>query len=274
MFIIAVIFVFLLVVSIYFSMRKQKLVTLIKPREQINEFYKSIEGEFKVIGYKDEFIVTKNENLEFLVINGQIVASRDKRIGKEFVYYEVKQRLIKLIKDVVLALVNCVKIIFDKNSSKAQKADSITKILSTTVTAIAMELLFEYLEKQFALSDFLMEPLQVIVTILLTNIIMLVLNKADLFDIQYGLLVANIGKLIDEENQKYISSSKELLELGIQEYEKGVKTIQLQIKELTQSIETLDVYKKDAKCYLEGVSDIFNMGVDFNAEWEEFVEYI
>ena len=184
------------------------------------------------------------------------------------------KRLIRGIKDIVLALVNCTRILFDKNSSRAQKADSITKILSTTVTAIVMELLFEYLEKQLGLPDFLMEPLQIIVTILSTNIIMLVLNKADLFDVQYGLLVANIEKLIDEENKKYMLSSQELLELGMQEYEKGVEIIQLQIKELTQSIEMLDIYKNDAQSYLEEISKIWNMGIDFNAEWKEFIEYV
>lgn len=184
------------------------------------------------------------------------------------------KRLIRGIKDIVLALVNCTRILFDKNSSRAQKADSITKILSTTVTAIVMELLFEYLEKQLGLPDFLMEPLQIIVTILSTNIIMLVLNKADLFDVQYGLLVANIEKLIDEENKKYMLSSQELLELGMQEYEKDVEIIQLQIKELTQSIEMLDIYKNDAQSYLEEISKIWNMGIDFNAEWKEFIEYV
>ena len=88
MFIIAVILVFFLVVAIYcISIRKQKPATTIKHREQINEFYKSVEGEFKVAGYKDEFTVTKDENIEFLVVNGQIVASRDKRVGEKFVYY-------------------------------------------------------------------------------------------------------------------------------------------------------------------------------------------
>ncbi|MGF0100871.1 hypothetical protein ACQRCV_08380 [Streptococcus alactolyticus] len=69
-------------------------------------------------------------------------------------------------------------------------------------------------------------------------------------------------------------SSQELLELGMQEYEKGVEIIQLQIKELTQSIEMLDIYKNDAQSYLEEISKIWNMGIDFNAEWKEFIEYV
>lgn len=91
MFIIAVILVLVLVIFFYFSKVKQKPTDTAKPKEQINVRYKSIEGDFRVIGYKDEFIVTKNENIEFLVKNGQIIASRDLRIGQEFVYYEVKQ---------------------------------------------------------------------------------------------------------------------------------------------------------------------------------------
>ena len=88
---------------------------------------------------------------------------------------------------------------------------------------------------------------------------------------RYGLLVANIEKLFDEEKKKYMSASKELLELGVQDYEKGIETIQLQIKDLTQSIGRLNIYKDDAQSYLEEISDIFNIGIDFNVEWQNFI---
>jgi len=190
----------------------------------------------------------------------------------EMVKATVKQ-LVKVIKDVVLSLVNCGKTLLDKKATASQKADAITKILATTITTVVMELLFEYLEKQFGLPDFLMEPLQIIVTILSTNIIMLILNKMDLFDTQYGLLVSNIEQLMKDENQKYMSSSKELMDIEKQEYENGMNVIKTQIHELNQSILSLDMYENDAQQYLEQISRTFNMGIDFNIEWDEFLKY-
>lgn len=44
------------------------------------------------------------------------------------------KKLIKIIKQLVMSLVNCCKVLVDKKSSASEKADSITKILSVTVT--------------------------------------------------------------------------------------------------------------------------------------------
>lgn len=49
--------------------------------------YKSKEGEFDILGVKNEFVVMKNKKIEFLVKDGQIIACRDLRVGNEFIYY-------------------------------------------------------------------------------------------------------------------------------------------------------------------------------------------
>jgi len=117
------------------------------------------------------------------------------------------KRLMEIVKDVVMSLINCGKVLLDKEASSSQKADSITKILATTVTTVVIQLIFEYLGKQFTLPGFLVDPLQIIVTVLATNIIMLVLQKLDLFDVKYGLLVSNIEKIFDEETKIYLNNS-------------------------------------------------------------------
>ena len=98
MFIIAVILVFFLVVTIYcISIRKQKPATTIKPREQINEFYKSVEGEFKVAGYKDEFTVTKDENIGYELENqGLMIFRYWNGIPKHFEEYDFYKFLVPI----------------------------------------------------------------------------------------------------------------------------------------------------------------------------------
>lgn len=59
----------------------------IKNIEKFNHSYNLKEGNFKVRGTKKKFIITKDNRYEFLIINGQIVACKDKEIQKDFVYY-------------------------------------------------------------------------------------------------------------------------------------------------------------------------------------------
>lgn len=181
------------------------------------------------------------------------------------------KKLMKLVKQVVMSLVNSVKILCDKNATAAQKADAITKTLSVAITGVVMELLFEYLEKQFGLPDILMEPLQIIITILVTNIIMLVLQKMDLFDVQYGLLVANIEKVFDEANEEYLKESEALFENSSKEIDRYMSNIKEHIEEIKESISKVDIHKEDITPYLEKLNTLFDMEIDFNSEWNDFI---
>ncbi len=180
------------------------------------------------------------------------------------------KRMLKIVKNLVLSLVNCCKTIMNPETSAAQKADSITKIMFTTINTIVLEIIFEYLEKQFSLPDIIMEPLQLIVTIISTNAIMLVLDKVDLFNVRYGLLSANIEKIFNEENARYVEESKKLLAEGYQASSHDLKLITANITEIMESMKLLDMQKDDVLESLENVNHLFSMGIDFEEEWYYF----
>lgn len=182
------------------------------------------------------------------------------------------KRMLKIVKDVALSLVNCCKTIANPKTSVAQKADSVTKIMFTTVNAVVIQIIFEYLEKQFKLPDVIMEPLQAIVTIIVTNTIMLVLNKMDLFNVQYGLLTANIDKLFAKENERFIEESTILLEEGHQISDQELQILERDITDMIESIQILDIRNNDALESLDGVNKLFSMGIDFGDEWRYFLK--
>ena len=66
-----------------------------KPRKEkpidVSQEYKCNEGDFIVVGKKDNFKITKDNQFEFLVKDGQIVATKDLKVSNEFVYYGGKQ---------------------------------------------------------------------------------------------------------------------------------------------------------------------------------------
>ena len=167
---------------------------------------------------------------------------------------------------------NCVKIIANKNATPAQKADSVSKIMSVTVSTVVIEILFEWMEKQFGLPDILMEPLQIIVTILVTNIIMLILQKADLFDVQYGLLISNIQVIFEQENQKYLEESDRLNQKGEKEAGEYMDVLHEQIAEIENDLIGFDPYEDDACIELDKINEVYHMGIDFKQEWIDFCQ--
>lgn len=81
-------FVLLIIVGaviIYLFCRKKSKISLVETG--INCEYKCEHGNFKIKGKKSDFTIKKNDQFEFLIKDGQIIACKDKRKNLEFVYY-------------------------------------------------------------------------------------------------------------------------------------------------------------------------------------------
>lgn len=127
-----------------------------------------------------------------------------------------------------------------------------------------------HLEKQFNLPDILMEPLQIIVTILATNLTMLILQKLDLFDVQYGFLVSNIDAAFAEEQRQLQEQGKFILEQSKTEMSLYMKELKEDIQEIESSLMDMDLYQEDVTKNLERLNQMFDMGIDFSQEWNDF----
>ena len=171
-----------------------------------------------------------------------------------------------------MSLVSCVKIIFSKNATPSQKADAVTKTMSVTISSVVLEVLFEWLEIEFELPDTLMEPLQIIVTILVSNLIMLILQKADLFDVRYGFLVSNIHAIFEQENQAYLEESNRLKQQGEREAEAYMDELHEQISDIENNLADFDPFEDDACMELDKLNEIYQMGIDFKKEWIDFCQ--
>ena len=110
-----------------------------------------------------------------------------------------------------------------------------------------------------------------IVTVLATNSIMLILQKLDLFNAQYGLLVANIERVFNETYEHFISESDAFIESGKETVSLYMGELKEQIVALKQSIHQLDFYTDAVQPQLQQLSEMFAMGIDFDAEWKEFI---
>lgn len=180
------------------------------------------------------------------------------------------KRVFKMIKDIVMALVNSIKILGDKNRTAAEKADAIVNTLGITISSIAVNVIIEYLEIQFPFLKPLSDPLQVIITILTANISMLILQKMDIFNVRYGLMVAKIREIFEEGRAEYKEQLKLLEDETYTNIDKILEQTEFEIFNIITDISSADINEKDLKDEIDIINKTFNMGIDLEKEWNQF----
>lgn len=183
------------------------------------------------------------------------------------------KRLMKIVKELVLTVINCIKTLVDDKRSAVEKADAITKMISMTITTIVVDILAEYLQAQFGLPDIFIEPLQILLTILATNVVMVLLDELDLFNLKYGFLIANIEKIFDEEKDKYMKKSEENFNYYADKMQEQLESIKESISISVNNIKSLNVYEDDVIEDLDRINKIFGMNINFEEEWKKYLGY-
>ena len=183
------------------------------------------------------------------------------------------KRLMKIVKELVLTVINCIKTLVDDKRSALEKADAITKMISMTITTIVVDMLTEYLQAQFSLPDIFIEPLQILLTILATNVVMVLLEELDLFNLKYGFLIANIEKIFDEEKDKYMKKSEENFNYYTDKMQAQLESIKESISISVNNIKNLDAYEDDVIDDLDRINKIFGMNINFEEEWRKYLGY-
>ena len=180
------------------------------------------------------------------------------------------KKIFKMIKNIVMAFVNSIKILGDKNRTAAEKADAVVTTLGITISSIAVNVIIEILEKQCPPLKPFTDPLQVIITILTTNIVMLILQKMDIFNVRYGLMVAKIKEIFEEGRAEYKEQLKLLEEETYTNIDKLLEETEFEIFNVITDISSADINEKDLKDEIDIINKTFNMGIDLQEEWSQF----
>ena len=77
--------IFIFVCILFFVYLKKK--TIIELNKKVDATYNLDEGRFEIKGTTDKFIISKNDNIQFLVEDGRIIACKDLRVNNEFKFY-------------------------------------------------------------------------------------------------------------------------------------------------------------------------------------------
>ena len=226
--------------------------------------------------YNSEITIINNERLSM-----RMEIQRLKRFIKSFMDILINlvkatvKKLLKLAKNLILSTVDAIRIISDKNTSSAQKADAVFQLYGVTITSCVIEILFELAGNALHLSepfdDIVFGPLQILTTVVCTNLTMLLLKKLDLFDVQYGFKMSQIRALFEETNNEYERQYDVANQYTNQEVGEILEQAKQQCKEIYTNLEELDYSKQSVRAELEKINTMFSMNIDFEQEWKNFL---
>lgn len=185
------------------------------------------------------------------------------------------KKLLKIAKNLVLSTVDAVRIIADKNASPAEKADSVFSLFGVTITSCVIEVLFElaadalHIPEPF--DEIIFGPLQILTTVVCTNLTMLILQKADLFDVRFGFKINAIKNIFAEEYEAYAQEMAIAEDMAELEVQKLLERARADCLSIYNSLEEMDLTKGSARPQLDQIGRMFNVYIDFDAKWEKFL---
>lgn len=245
---------------------KDKNITIENALSRVGDSAKRV-GEYVVSKLKDIFV-----NIAFNSLKKFIKSFMDILIN--MVKATVK-KLLKMGKNLVLSTVDAVRIIGDSTSSKSEKANAVCNLYAVTITSCVVEVLFElaadglHIPEPF--DDIIFGPLQIIVTVVCTNLTMLILKKADLFDVEFGFKMSQIRKLFSESRQAFIEEYDISSKIADEKVKQMIEEAKKQSIDIYNNLQEMDPKKISARGELEKINRMFSMDIDFEKEWLKFI---
>lgn len=181
------------------------------------------------------------------------------------------RKVLKLAKSLVLSTVDAIRIITTPGKSKAEKADAVFNLYGITITTVVVDLLFDLLENGVHIPQVLLLPLQILVTVVCTNFTMLILEKADLFDVHFGFKINEIKKVFTEERARYDAEMAVAEQYTSDIVDRIIENAKAEGREIYNELVSLDPKMQSVRGTLERINTMFNMNIDFEEEWLNFI---
>lgn len=185
------------------------------------------------------------------------------------------QKLLKIAKNLVLSTVDAIRIIADKNTSAAEKADSVFSLFGVTITSCIIEVIFEIAQESLHIpapfDDIIFGPLQILVTIICTNLTMLILQKADLFDVRFGFKINKIKEVFAEERTRYIEDVQIAEQVANTQIDDIINSAKEESLRIYNELQELNPKTQYARGQLESINRMFSMNINFDEEWLKFI---
>lgn len=178
------------------------------------------------------------------------------------------KKVFNVLKDLLMSIVSSIKVLTNKEMSKAEKGAAITNLLTTTLIAVGVQALFDAIPEG-TIPEWISMPVQIIVTAILSALALRILEENDLFNIQRGIKLAKLRQVFDDQEAEFNAKSDEIARKDSELTQAIVDELSV-LKNQTKLLSGINYYSDDAWPVLEKINDTFNIGVDFDEEWRYF----
>lgn len=181
------------------------------------------------------------------------------------------RKMLRLVKNLVLSTIDAIRIIAAKGSSPAQKADAVVNLFGLTITTFVVDVLSDLIGKGLHLPEFLLMPLQIMATVICTNLTMLVLQKADLFDIRFGFKMNALRDLFENTRKEFEENSAIARKYALDEIEIMIEQARSDSRQIYNNLLESNLFETDIRSDLDRINQMFNMNIDFDKDWNAFI---
>ena len=179
------------------------------------------------------------------------------------------KKILKIAKQLVVTGIDAVKILLDSSKTWAEKMDALMQLISGLIVVIVCDLLFEYIGKQFLIPEMFLQPLQMVVTIIVSNFVMLSLKKLNIFN-NNKFNIEKVEQIFQEEQRLFYQKAHLMLKQQEKENKVIIEALNNEIYEICTLMKIKDFYIESVKNDISRLSEIFNKKIDFNQEIDMF----
>lgn len=186
---------------------------------------------------------------------------------------ETVKKLVKIVRQVIIMSVDAVKILLDKNKTWEEKMDAIFYLFSILISSIVSEILIAFIEKALAgTQKWLVLILEIFITTVSTNLVMLLLKELDLFGVNEGFRTEKIKEIFKDEREKADIEINALLESTNAENNQIFEELETELKNLENFISQANIYKESVTDLIDKNLSIFGIESNTENEWEKFLK--
>ncbi|WP_339126613.1 hypothetical protein LDJ89_06295 [Fusobacterium nucleatum] len=181
------------------------------------------------------------------------------------------KKILKITKQLLITVVDAIKILFDSSKSFLEKMDAILQLVAGIFVNIAIGILGEYIQKQFMIPEMFWFPLEMIIRIILSNFIMLLLKKLDLFGVNRKIKIEKVRMIFEEEREKTDLELQEKLDNVNYNNQQIFEELNLELKGIQKSIQENNMFNISIKNDVKRMFEIFGKELKMNKELRTFL---
>lgn len=181
------------------------------------------------------------------------------------------RHFVQIAKTITISVLDSIRIIAQPGTDKMQKADAVTNLFVLGLTNTLLDIAFEYLELQGIPAE-ITEVVQVLASVVVSNLVFILMEKLDLFDVHYGFKIAKLEQIFANVSTEYTADRLALQSRTQEEIDLLKNDLLQQIESFKKDLETKDFYAEDVFEDVERINRLFNMNISFTQEWDAYIQ--